>query len=111
MSYLSTRTWRCRSGGRGGRRPSRMGTGDCRGMAVTDQPIGAVVEPVSTSRGGPVPLEAAAGRLGYASTPWRLAARRFPVRWPAGYLALAEGPEGEPIRRMGAPDPAELVAD
>jgi lysine 2,3-aminomutase len=58
-----------------------------------------------------VPLDEAARRLGYDATGWRAAARAFPVRWPEGYLALAEQPEGEALRRMGAPDPAELLAD
>jgi len=61
--------------------------------------------------GGFVPLEEAARRLGHEDTGWRDAARAFPVRWPAGYLALAEGPGGEAIRRMGVPDPAELIPD
>jgi lysine 2,3-aminomutase len=58
-----------------------------------------------------VPLEEAARRLGHADAPWRDAARAFPVRWPAGYLALAERPGGEAIRRMGVPDPSELRPD
>jgi lysine 2,3-aminomutase len=59
----------------------------------------------------PVALEEAARRLGQADGAWRAAARAFPVRWPAGYLALAEGPHGEPVRRMGVPEAAELVPD
>ena len=62
-------------------------------------------------RGEVVPLEEAARRLGHAGTRWREAARLFPVRWPAGYLELAEAPGGEAIRRMGVPDEAELEPD
>ena len=60
---------------------------------------------------GAVPLGEAAQRLGYESSDWRVAARLFPVRWPAAYLGVAEGPGGEPIRRMGIPDPIEALAD
>ena len=58
-----------------------------------------------------VPLEEAARRLGHADSDWRVASRLFPVRWPAEYLALAEAPEGEPVRRMGIPDPVEALPD
>jgi lysine 2,3-aminomutase len=58
-----------------------------------------------------VPLDEAARRLGYAGTDWRAAARDLPVRWPRGYLELAESPEGEPLRRIGVPDPRELRPD
>lgn len=58
-----------------------------------------------------VGLEEAARRLGYDATDWRAAARAFPVRWPADYLHLAEGVDGEPLRRIGVPDVAELRAD
>jgi lysine 2,3-aminomutase len=58
-----------------------------------------------------VPIEEAAERLRADSADWRIASRLFPVRWPEGYLALAEGVGGEPIRRMGLPDPAEAVPD
>lgn len=54
-----------------------------------------------------VSLAEAAARLGADLAAWREAARLFPVRWPEGYLALAESPEGEAIRRMGLPHPEE----
>jgi len=70
-----------------------------------------VFQPEKDAVSRAVPLDEAARRLGHDATDWRSAARAFPVRWPEGYLALAEGPEGEAIRRMGMPDPAERRAD
>lgn len=58
-----------------------------------------------------VALEEAARRLAADVADWRAASRLFPVRWPEAYLALAEGPGGEPVRRMGRPDPAEAMPD
>lgn len=39
----------------------------------------------------------------------REAGKRFPVRWPNYYLSLAES-VGEPLKRMGRPDFAEIAA-
>ncbi len=56
-----------------------------------------------------VPLARAAALLGGDPATWKAAARLFPVRWPARYLAIAAGPGGEAIRRMGSPDQDELT--
>lgn len=85
-------------------------------VKLPDQPRQAAREASSVaeaprSRPSFVPLAEAARRLGHDGSDWRAAARAFPVRWPAGYLELAEGPGGDPVRRMGAPDPAELDRD
>lgn len=66
---------------------------------------------VESEAGGFASLRAAAERLGYADTPWRQAARELPVRWPKAYLDLAASEAGAAIRRIGIPDPAELLAD
>ncbi len=66
--------------------------------------------------GGGAPAAAladAAARFGVA---WdamaRSAARRFPLRFPASYLELAHpGDPDDPIRKIGWPDPEELLFD
>jgi len=47
-----------------------------------------------------------------ADADWRCAVRRFPMRWPRPYLALAaaQGEEG-PVWRMGSPTGDELTPD
>jgi lysine 2,3-aminomutase len=78
------------------------------GLAGATDRAGSKMEAMTTDF---VPPAEAMRRLGVEGDDWRSAARLFPVRWPAGYLDLAASAVGEPVRRMGTPLAAELVAD
>lgn len=60
-----------------------------------------------------LPLDEAARRFGsLLDDVARRAARRLPLRFPAGYAALADPSDpADPIRRIAWPDPAELAPD
>lgn len=60
-----------------------------------------------------IPLQEAARRCGVAWEDWTgAAARRLPLRFPAGYLDLVDPADpADPIRRMAWPDPEEIDED